>query len=148
MSVIKERLRRDLEAWAKIGIDYSGSPRDLMLRVGRVWKGVKCDLPMGPKKECYTNAGRVALEDPTTWAYVEGLAIRDADYPILIDHGWLLHRPTGEIHDPTWGASDEAEYIGLVFTRRGHALMLVQLGTWDLLTWGSSTDLEKHIEKS
>jgi hypothetical protein len=130
---IRAHVQHELDQWAKLGIDYSRSMRAILAAQGRVWKGVKCDVERGPMKECYVNAGELAMRSPD-FHYVEGLAYAGRDVPIVVEHAWVLDVRCNKIHDPTWGASEEAQYMGFVFSPSKHVALTSHFGTWDILT--------------
>src|SRR5215831_13237626 len=73
-----------------------GSPRArFILEHGRSWTVDLNEPPRpkglrrGRKKECYSNAGRLALDHPE-WRYVEGyVALALGEGELVIDHAWL-----------------------------------------------------------
>lgn len=60
---------------------------------------MRTHLPRMLEANCFENATRVSISDPTM-TYVEGFASFGQD-PIPTHHAWL-EGPDGTIHDPTW----------------------------------------------
>lgn len=61
-----------------------------------------------PARECFQNAGELALRFPDSLTYVEGLAHR----MIPVPHAWCV-TAEGQVVDPTWDNPEEAAYFGI-----------------------------------
>lgn len=85
-------------------------------------------------KQCYSNAGRRALDPNTKLFYAEGYV---TSVGIPIPHAWLVNAK-GEVFDPTLRDNDEDHggraYYGLAFDRRWMSKALLQSQVWGLLT--------------
>lgn len=49
-------------------------------------------------RQCYLNAARIAMENPYTYDYVEGIAT----CILPTEHAWLIDKTYGWVIDPTW----------------------------------------------
>jgi hypothetical protein len=109
---------------------------DLVLDLAAPMRRATFDLPDGYKtmqaKECYRNAGTLALEHPGTLLYCEGYA---QTFGLFIEHAWV-ETLDGTIIDPTWaGLHDESEYgtyLGVRFAPQVIAAETVDSGYWSV----------------
>lgn len=102
---------------------------ELLLKYGRPFETDEntYEGPRGTPKECYCNAGRIALDDPDL-AYVEGIIA----HIIPIDHAWLVNRKTGKVVDPTLKDGSHAKaYFGIPFSTR-----YLSQTTFKTMVWG------------
>jgi hypothetical protein len=85
-------------------------------------------------KQCFSNAGRRALEPDTDLLYAEGYTTSVGYLPI--PHAWLV-TPDGEVIDTTLRGGDEVYgergYFGLVFTQDYLRRSVLKTGYWGLL---------------
>ena len=66
----------------------------------------------GVAKQCFQNAGRLALAHPEELTYCEGWAQMPAHRGLSAYHAWCLDRK-GNVVDPTWTHKKGHEYLGL-----------------------------------
>lgn len=135
------RLDHELDAWAKLGVDLTRSPRRIARDHGVYRLGAKCDGVALRNNECFTNSARFAQEHRGEWRYVEGVAYKENGI-MIFDHGWLYNTREKCFYDPTWGASDDTEYLGVVFSLLGQARMHCRTERWDCLQWGQTPEEE------
>jgi len=113
---------------------------------GTHWHGALWEGPKHEPGQCFRNAGRLAMAS-RRWRYVEGLAALRRDTDLVVTHAWLVDADTGECYDPTWGASEEVAYCGLMFSRAGHSFMLCAVKFWDLLWSNQFVSAEKIVKQ-
>lgn len=113
------------------------------LRLGRAFTGavLPSSIARMPMGRCYANAGELALESPEL-VYMEGFA--HGCVPVPVHHAWLV-TPRGEVIDPTWGESPDAQYYGVAYATE---FLLAQVE--EQRAWGIGAEhlplslLEKH----
>jgi len=66
----------------------------------------------GVQKQCYMNAYKLADSDSDRYAYVEGLALPDFEWPMGFEHAWVVDRQNGQVVDNTWRKPGRA-YFGV-----------------------------------
>lgn len=103
--------RQFLESMAQL----NHVPSIFLLKLGRDWvaQPLPDDVPPGPIRQCYENAGALALERPEL-TYVEGYA-----YPpglIPVHHAWCVDRQ-GRVIDNTLASAAHSEYFGVPVSR-------------------------------
>lgn len=98
-----------LELYAKISPGHQ-----FLLDNGRTWAAQMLPdwVEKGPKRQCFMNAGLLALSYPEL-TYVEGLAL-SATVPIPLSHAWVVDAD-GRVMDPTWDTPEACQYFGLAF---------------------------------
>ena len=67
-------------------------------------------------KECYSNATKMMLDDPTKYDYVEGY-YTSSHLPFPIEHAWLVDKGNGTVVDPTLGWQPTARYVGVIYPK-------------------------------
>lgn len=95
---------------------------------------------MGVPKECFTNAGQLALMGITDLVYVEGFAVRPR-LGILIQHGWLMDTD-GRAVDVTWTDTAECHYFGVPVPRNVLRAEINRTGYWGVLDSGRGVNLD------
>lgn len=103
---------------------------DLVFEYGKLWTPAPLPADIGPgaKKECFSNALHLALEDDEL-TYVEGYA--QSRY-IPTAHAWVV-TPDGEVIDNTWDTPEECAYYGIAFDTDFAGGMMVKQGYYGLL---------------
>lgn len=66
----------------------------------------------GKARNCFQNAGLLALKYPTKFTYCEGWAQMPSCNELTTAHAWCLDRK-GNVVDPTWEYEEGCEYLGL-----------------------------------
>jgi len=103
---------------------------------GEEFTPANLDIEMGEPKNCFENAGQIALYSDE-WDYAEGYAfsnrLLEHHIPIPIHHGWLVNAD-GETADPTWPDGGHS-YYGIALSTERQRLAVVGCGTWDVLEW-------------
>jgi hypothetical protein len=133
-------IREYLEALESLAAKYlrSGaqSPHRFLLDQGRAFR-VGSNTYKGRRdapKECYSNAGRRAMQPDSKLLYAEGYTTSVGYIPI--PHAWLV-TPDGEVIDTTLKGGDEEYgergYFGLAFTPEYVAKTTARTGYWSLL---------------
>jgi hypothetical protein len=118
MSIIRE----DLQCILDMKLQVAGRPKnmvfagneELLLKHGIDFApptGLPKGLKYGPWRECFSNAAKLVLDNPTEYAYVEGFAYRIV-MPMV--HAWVIDR-AGNAIDLTWREPAGDEYLGIPF---------------------------------
>lgn len=115
---------------------------DLVLRVGVEMTPVARipdDVPLGPRGQCFANAGTLAVAPGCRYTYCEGYAMPLVDRsPVL--HAWLV-TPDGRVVDPTWGVDPAYRYLGVPFRRDFLVASILRTRLWGLLDDGQREPL-------
>lgn len=106
-----ETCRQFLEALARI----SHVPSIFILKLGRDWvpHALPADVPRGPQRRCYENAGTLVLRQPGL-SYVEGYACPPGLIPV--HHAWCVDTQ-GRVIDNTLADPANTLYFGVPFSR-------------------------------
>lgn len=127
------------------GYKYSSS-EDLVLKQGKFFTPEKKpdDIKLGPKKECFANAAKLALER-SNLTYVEGYAMVNDRLPLPIAHAWCVDKK-GRVVDNTWENPGVA-YFGVPFKTSYLAKKLSETGVYGILSGsvGSSDFLKDGV---
>lgn len=127
------------------GYKYSSS-EDLVLKQGKFFTPEKKpdDIKLGPKKECFANASKLALER-SNLIYVEGYAMVNDRLPLPIAHAWCVDKK-GRVVDNTWENPGVA-YFGVPFKTSYLAKKLSETGVYGILSGsvGSSDFLKDGV---
>lgn len=96
-----------LEAMARMG----HVPSVFTLKMGRAWPAqpLPAWAPLGPKRQCYQNAGTLAIENPGL-TYVEGYAQPPGLPPV--HHAWCVDAD-GRVVDNTFTDPEDSQYYGI-----------------------------------
>ncbi len=91
---------------------YATTPRRFMLEHGREFKTGPNTYAgrRGTPKQCFMNAGRLAIDDPTL-TYVEGYV---TCHGVPLEHAWLIDKD-GLVVDPTLKVKPGEDRIGEYF---------------------------------
>lgn len=87
------------------------------------------DLRRGVPKQCYANAGNLALGRPDL-VYCEGFALKAGLFPM--HHAWCVD-PCGRVVDPTWEHPEANQYLGVALSSRFLMEHLDETGVWGIL---------------
>ena len=127
------------------GYKYSSS-EDLVLKQGKFFTPEKRpeNIELGPKKECFANASKLALER-SDLTYVEGYAMVNDRLPLPIAHAWCVDKK-GRVVDNTWENPGVA-YFGVPFKTSYLAKKLSETGVYGILSGsvGSSDFLKDGV---
>ena len=88
---------------------------------------------LGPPKQCFKNAGRLVLENPGRYVYVEGFAVISENIPLPVAHAWVFDTQAAQAVEVTLETVG-IEYLGLPFQvdfLRGMALAREVWGVLD-----------------
>lgn len=115
-----------LEAMARMG----HIPSTFTLKMGRAWtpQPLPSSVMPGAKRQCYRNAGTLALEDRTL-TYVEGYAQPPNQMPV--HHAWCVDAD-GRVIDNTFDDSELTEYYGVPLTRDALYELVEKVKCWGL----------------
>lgn len=84
----------------------------------------------GKPKDCYANAGRMALLGDDSLVYVEGYILF---LGLPIQHAWLWEPETGRIYDPTLtDGEDVTLYFGVPFKREYLRETVLRTKVWGI----------------
>lgn len=137
MSLIKERLEADVDAWAKVG--HPALIERFVLRHGEVMKPIAYRDSLYPQGQCFMNATHyVDLHKHAE--YVEGYAIRPS-VGITVLHAWAKTK-SGNAVDPTWNDSLQCEYMGIVIDRTAHRKIMRKTGVYGVLDHGRGVNTD------
>ena len=89
------------------------------------------DARCGPSKQCFRNAGRLVLDEPKRYVYVEGFATIK-DIPLTFAHAWVWDREEGRALEVTW-AEPGTEYLGIPFDSEWFLAWLTAREIWGVL---------------
>jgi len=127
------------------GYKYSSS-EDLVLKQGKFFTPEKRPdgIELGPKKECFANAAKLALER-SNLTYVEGYAMVNDRLPLPIAHAWCVDKK-GRVIDNTW-ENPGVSYFGVPFKTSYLAKKLSETGVYGILSGsvGSSDFLKDGV---
>ena len=127
------------------GYKYSSS-EDLVLKQGKFFtpETRPADVELGAKKECFSNAARLALER-SNLTYVEGYAMINDRLPLPIAHAWCVDKK-GRVVYNTWENPGVA-YFGVPFKTSYLAKKLSETGVYGILSGsvGSSDFLKDGV---
>lgn len=130
---IREFVQHEYDAWQKLGgCDYM---RAFLLECGEEYIGAKPTTKRGTPKQCFANAGDMALYSPHL-TYCEGLAWRPNGIPIAIHHAWLV-TDDGTVVDPTWQDCGDCEYLGVTVDKETLRSRILETKMWGVLDYGS-----------
>lgn len=90
-------------------------PSIFLLKLGRSWAAQRLPrgVARGPQRQCYENAGRLALQQPG-FTYVEGYAYPSGLIPVA--HAWCVDE-RGYVVDNTLAEPGSTVYFGVAFSR-------------------------------
>ena len=117
--------RRYLEGLSSIGARVG----DFYLAFGRACRPGRAAPEQGAARQCYYNAGMLALENPEL-AYVEGFGLRPGLIPV--HHAWCLD-PDGRVVETTWPFDEAAEYWGIPLRTDFLREQVRNSSTWGIL---------------
>lgn len=127
------------------GYKYSSS-EDLVLKQGKFFTPEKRpeNIELGPKKECFENASKLALER-SDLTYVEGYAMVNDRLPLPIAHAWCVDKK-GRVVDNTW-ENPGVSYFGVPLKTGYLAKKLSETGVYGILSGsvGSSDFLKDGV---
>jgi hypothetical protein len=107
---------------------------DVVLKQGKFFTPSAFPRPKGIKKgadkECYTNAGRLAL-DHGEYTYVEGFALASNLGGLPFAHAWCVDQQ-GNVIDPTWETSGTS-YYGVPFSTNFLRETILKTKHWGLI---------------
>jgi hypothetical protein len=114
-------------------------PSSFILSLGRGWlsQTLPPDVSMGPQRQCYQNAGLLALER-SELTYVEGYACPVDGIPV--NHAWCVDEK-GCVVDNTFVRPDLADYYGVPVSRGALQSLVADLGHWGLFAEHMTPDL-------
>ncbi len=111
-----------------------------VLEAGRAFKipEKRIDCPRGIIKQCFANAGRLAMSDPDL-IYCEGFALGRV---IPVHHAWCVDID-GNVIEPTWREVG-GDYYGIPFDSDFLNDTVARTGHWGLIDdWASGFPLLK-----
>lgn len=101
-------------------------------------------MVQGTPRQCYMNAGELALSEFRGLRYAEGYAC--CTVPVPVHHAWLVD-DQGRAFDPTWGYVPEARYFGVVFRPDALADFISTSRVWGVFSEGFTQELlEREFE--
>jgi hypothetical protein len=104
----------------------------LLLGQSRPARPLPAGVPQGVAKQCYKNAGVLALESAgAAYTYCEGYALRKGLIPV--HHAWCLDAQ-GHVVDPTWPFEEGNEYLGVAFEYQTLVRYCLDHGVWGMLS--------------
>lgn len=138
-TAIARALAQQIDGWARIG--HPALIERFVLKKGdHMPPRADHSYEMGKPKECFTNAGQLALMGIADLTYVEGYALRPR-LGILIHHAWLME-PDGTAIDVTWTDTADCLYFGVAFDRHTLRAEILRTGYWGLLDSGRGVNVE------
>lgn len=136
-SELAAALAGQIESWGRLG--HPALIERFVLKHGRDMKPY-ADHPyeMGKPKECFYNAGQMALWTDLT--YVEGFAVRPR-LGLLIHHAWVTD-DAGRAVDVTWTDTADCHYFGVPFEAKTLRAEIERTRYWGLLDSGKGVNLD------
>lgn len=106
-------------------------PAIFIRKMGRAWAPQACPpgITPGTKKQCYANAGILAMENPEL-TYVEGYACPPGLIPV--NHAWCVDRQW-RVVDNTFDDAAGAQYFGVPCSRGFLLSRISETGVWGLM---------------
>lgn len=116
----------------------------------RLLRGVGCEaapLPksirMGQKRECFKNAGELAVNDDR-FTYFEGYALSSVGFPL--EHAWVVG-PEGKVIDNTWDEPEACVYFGIPFDTEFLTNRLLTTQRWGIFgDWTAAELMQTPLE--
>lgn len=107
-----------------------------ILEAGRFWElgeGLPDGVGRGEPKQCFANAGRLALMDPR-YTYVEGFAAARISDNLTFPthHAWVVDAD-GRVVDPTWHDGTGEAYFGAAVHADALRTRVAETGVWGYL---------------
>ena len=121
------------------------SALDLVTKEGIAFEPVVHDK-RGPMKQCYKNAGNMALNEPSRYVYVEGFALMSEKLPLTISHAWVYDLQEQRPLEVTWDTPGP-EYIGIPFAFDFLRGMVLAREVWGILDCHTMLTEEARPEK-
>jgi hypothetical protein len=119
-----------------------------VIEYGRSFVGVKrpSEYRLGPIKNCYANAGNLAVDDEGI--YVEGFAMSPGT-GLPFHHAWLTTDGVNAIDVTLRSPAQDCSYFGIAFSRRLFGQSLQARKVWGLLDAGYDVDdMKKLLEEN
>lgn len=115
-----------LEAMARMG----HVPSIFTLKMGRPWlaQPLPAWVPRGPKRQCYQNAGTLAIEN-SCLTYVEGYAQPPGLPPV--HHAWCVDAD-GRVIDNTFIDPEKSQYYGVPIRAETLRELVEEVRQWGL----------------
>jgi hypothetical protein len=132
-------ISNQIEGWARLG--HPCPIERFVFKHGRFMAPHAAHpYEMGTPKECFTNAGQLALMGITDLTYVEGYAVRPK-LSILIHHAWLMDTD-GRAVDVTWTDTADCLYFGVPVERKALRDEIGITGFWGVLDSGRGVNID------
>lgn len=137
--MLTEILEKHSSSWLQLG--HPAPLENFILKHADVKStGAVSHAETGTPKECFANAGRIAMQDER-YEYVEGyILLPDLQFPI--HHAWLWDSENLECVDPTLADPSKYEYLGVRFTHERLVEELMRSRVWGLFDQGRGINLE------
>jgi hypothetical protein len=105
-------------------------PSVFTLKMGRAWRAqsLPAGVPQGPKRQCYQNAGTLAIEN-SDLTYVEGYAQPPGLPPV--HHAWCVDAE-GFVIDNTFTDPEDAQYFGVPISPPALRELVEKVQCWGL----------------
>lgn len=92
-------------------------------------------IERGIAKQCFQNAGRLALAHPEKLTYCEGWAQMPSHRGLTTYHAWCLDRK-GNVVDPTWAHKRGHEYLGVPIKMSALRKQIIATKEWGFFPHG------------
>lgn len=126
---IRDTLEQFAAGWKALGQKHPMF-EDFVLEYGKTYHNVEVGM-RGAKKECFANAGRACMTDPTL-TYIEGYAMhKEFGLPML--HAWIERRDDGAAFEVTYDDPDNFEYFGIRYQTEFVLKQMVKHEVWGVL---------------
>lgn len=115
-----------------------GNSYELVRKNGQFYEPspLPSDVRAGKAKACFMNAGRLAMDNPSKYTYVEGFAT-PSNIPIPMAHAWCIDNTTKKVVDPTWsdkkGMPGGTAYLGIAFTDSYLRSTILKTKIWGII---------------
>lgn len=123
LTTAEAALRQQMSAYTSLG----GMLHAYILHRGVLFEAaaLPADVAKGTKRECYRNAGELALAEPEKYAYVEGYA----HSVLAVSHAWCVTRD-GQVVDPTWDDAKQCAYVGIPMATEFLSMQVLKSKVW------------------
>jgi hypothetical protein len=105
------------------------------------------NIKLGAPKECFMNATKLMMDDPSKYEYTEGYMV-SARVPFPVHHAWVVDKATGEVVDPTLGWVPGAGYFGIRISTKDVYKSMSETKYYGVLTDGRNGGFSPFVMRA